>query len=190
MYRSCNDQGKIKTLIDTLDSEITDEEIKNIESNYQSEIRIGCFTDSPNNLKMWNKYSDCGKGYCIEYDTSKHDLFKLSTFRVQYSPFEYDLSLSYVSLIILESDKRGKQKSDEEMIETYHSIYEKILKMIYVPLFIKKPCWEFEHEFRMILLKHRMTRQGMIKMDDFLDKNSNVNLSNAITSIYLVLGKA
>lgn len=84
LRRFCNDQGKIKNIIDTFDSEIADEAIKKIESNYQSEIRIGCFTDSPNNLKMWDKYSDCGKGYCIEYDTSKHDLFKLSTLRVLY----------------------------------------------------------------------------------------------------------
>ena len=71
------------------------------------------------------------------------------------------------------------------MIKCYNTYYKKILKMTYVPLFIKQPKWEFEHEYRMFLLKHRNTIQGMITMDEFLDENKNINLSKSITGIYL-----
>ena len=54
-----------------------------------------------------------------------------------------------------------------------------------IPLFIKKPSWAFEREYRMFLLKHRSTREETLASQDYLDSNGNINLSDAVTAIYL-----
>ncbi len=49
----------------------------------------------------------------------------------------------------------------------------------------EKEKWDFEQEYRMFLLKNRTTTVGMLRAKDILDANSNIDLSNAITAIYL-----
>lgn len=169
-----------------LDKDITEEGIKKIELNYQSQIRIGCFTLRSDNDKMWDKYADIKKGYCIEYNTSKNKLFELSTLPVLYSNNTYNNSLIFANMLILESNRRAKQRTDKEDLEVCQSVYSKIIKTTYIPVFIKqKETWGFEEEYRLFLLKYRNTRDGMIKMEDFLDINFNINLSDAISAIYL-----
>lgn len=180
------EEGIRKSIIQQLDKEITEESINKIKSNYQNTIRVGCFTSISDNDKMWDKYADMKKGYCIEYDTSKNRLFEISTLPILYSDKPYDTSVTFANLLILECTKKGKQRTDEESIEIFNLIYARILKTSYVPVFIKqKLYWDFEKEYRLFLLKHRNTRDGMIKMEQFLDSSFNIDLSNSISAIYL-----
>lgn len=175
-----------KSILLQLDKAITEEITKQIESNYQNEIRIGCFTYRSDNDRMWDKYADMKKGYCIEYNTNKNKLFELSTLPVLYSNTPYDNSLTLANALILECNRIAKQRTDKEDLEVFKSIYSKIMKTAYIPVFIKqKAVWEFEEEYRLFLLKNRHTRDGMIRMEQFLDSNFNINLSDAISAIYL-----
>lgn len=173
-------------ILSQVNSILTDEYFADVMKKYQSCIRIGCFTDSSSNEKMWNKYACLKKGYCIEYNTEKNMLFQLSTLPVLYSNKPYNSSLTLASSLVLECNKSAKKYSEEESINIFGTIYEKILKTAYIPVFIKqKEVWEFEREYRLFLLKNRNTRDGILKMKDILDKNYNVDLSRAVNAIYL-----
>lgn len=175
-------EAMLKQLIQTL----TDSYFNSIISNYQNKIRIGCFTDSSDNEKMWKKYACDRTGYCIEYDTSKSKLFQLSTLPILYRIHSYDCSLTLANSLILESNRVGKNQTLEENLEYFKPIYEKILKTAYIPLFIKqKRYWEFEREYRMFLLPHRNTRDGILEASKYLDDNYNLDLANAVNAIYL-----
>lgn len=165
---------------------LTDAYFNSVISNYQNKIRIGCFTDSSDNEKMWEKYAYDKTGYCIEYDTSKNKLFQLSTLPILYCIHSYDCSFTLASSLILESNRVGKNQTLEDNLEFFKPIYEKILKTAYIPLFIKqKRYWEFEREYRMFLLSHRNTRDGMLEASKYLDDNYNLDLANAVNAIYL-----
>lgn len=176
----------IDGIIGQFETEFTDENINGVIRNYQNEIRIGCFTDSFQNNEMWENYADNKKGFCIEYDTRKHDLFYTSILPVFYTSEQYNLSMTYAYSIILECCRKVKQRDEKEQLSIYRGVYEKIIKTAYIPLFLKeKEKWCFEHEYRMFILKNRNTTRGMLKMDQVLDKNYNINLSDAINAIYL-----
>lgn len=153
-----------------------------VENNYQKDVQIGCFTDSADNEEMWDKYSCDKTGFCIEYATQKNRLFRLSTLPVVYETNPYDSSLTLASMIILCSRETGLS---DLMLTKYKTVYARLLKTTYIPLFIKKPSWAFEREYRMFLLKHRSTREGMLTSQDYLDSNGNIDLSDAVTTIYL-----
>lgn len=173
-------------LMETLNMEISDTYFRGVIDNYQREIRIGCFTTRKDNEKMWMKYSDLGRGYCIEYDTSKNILFQQATLPVFYDDRPYDSSITLANGIILEAVKKAKGRTDDENIEIFKSVYEKIAKTTYIPLFIKqKEKWDFEEEQRMFILKSRSTSWGKLNMQDVMDKNSNLDLSHSIKSISL-----
>lgn len=169
-----------------LDSILTQEYFESIISNYQSEIRVGCFTISSDNHDLWKKYSNGETGYCLEYQTSKSPLLMHSTLPVLYSDKPYNSSLTLANTIILEFVKQQKNRDDLEQFEIYEPIFAKIAKTAYVPLFIKEmDKWSFEEEYRLFLLKNRNTQIGLLKAEDFLDAKANINLSSAITTIYL-----
>lgn len=74
--RSSNTDSNVRAEIsEKLMQTLTDEYLNSVISNYQNKIRIGCFTDSSNNEKMWKKYAGDKTGCCIEYDTSKTNYF-------------------------------------------------------------------------------------------------------------------
>lgn len=172
-----------KHIITQLDKDFS---VKEIIDNYQKEIRIGCFTHSSDNEKMWVKYANDKKGYCIEYDTSKNRLFKLLMLPVLYSDSPYDASHVLSNWLILNSLTQAKGRSLEENFKLHKQLYERNIKMSYISLFIKnKQLWEFEQEYRMFILKHINTCQGMLKMDELLDDKFNLDLSDSITAIYL-----
>lgn len=159
---------------------------KSITENYQKMIRIGCFTNRNDYEEMWQKYGAMKKGYCIEYDTSKNKLFQLSTLPVLYQDHPYDSSLTFANSLILESNRKGKHHTIEENLEIFAPIYEKLLKTAYIPLFIKqRSLWEFEHEYRMFLLKNRNVQDGMLRSEKYLDGNNNIDLAQAINAVYL-----
>lgn len=180
------EEGQMKALLKAMDEELTEEYFDNVMSNFRKQIRIGCFTTSSENLAMWEKYSNHNTGFCLEYETEKHILFQHSTLPVLYSAKPYNSSLSLVNQMILEGTQDDKDNNLEEHIKKYKEIYAKQLKVAYIPIFIKEKIkWEFEDEYRMFLLKNRQTNVGLLKASDFLDSNYNVNLSNAISAIYL-----
>lgn len=178
------DYKRKSEILKELERNLTNDYFDTVISNYQKKIRIGCFTDSSENECMWKKYAYDKTGYCIEYDTSKHKLFQSSTFPVQYRDQPYDCSLTLADLLILWS-KNGGDQLTKENLKTFQPIYERILKMAYIPAFIKKNKWSFEHEYRMFLLKQRTSENRVIERFQYLDNNSNLDLSNAISAIYL-----
>jgi hypothetical protein len=167
--------------------DVFNEKIQNeIVNNYQKMIRIGCFTDSYQNEKMWKKYSNSNQGFCIEYNTKKESLFSHSMLPVIYTKEQYNMSYNYACSLILEFCRKGKNRSEEEQLQLYKSIYEKVIKTAYVPIFLKDDeKWSFEREYRLFFLKNRNTTNGMLRMDEVLDENYNIDLSKCITAIYL-----
>ena len=174
---------EIDEAINQFNGEFNVENIDGIADNYRNDIRIGCFTKCFNNNKMWDKYGDNSKGFCIEYDVHKNKLFTSTVLPILYTENKYDLSLTYAAQIILEV--RKQQKGTEEYLKKFGDILKKVLKTSYIPLFIKEPKWSFEEEYRMFILKHRNTPLGMLKMYKVLDENYNINLNDAIRGIYL-----
>lgn len=180
------DDKRFRGIKAEIDAILTPEYFEGVISNYRNEIRIGCFTKSADNLDMWQKYSNARTGFCIEYQTEKDELFRCSTLPVLYSDKPYNSSLSLACSIILDLYQKAKGRSLEENLKIFEPIYAKMLKIAYIPLFIKEIAhWSFEEEYRMFLLKHRNTQIEMLKSDEILDENYNINLSNAITSVYL-----
>lgn len=180
------DKRGLKRAKAEMDAILTPEYFEDVASNYRNQIRIGCFTVSAGNLDMWEKYSNARTGFCIEYQTEKNELFRYSTLPVLYSDKPYNSSLSLACSIILDLYQKAKGRSLEENSKIFEPIYAKMLKTAYIPLFIKEISrWSFEEEYRMFLLKHRNTQIGMLKSNEILDKNYNIDLSNAITAVYL-----
>lgn len=180
------DMEVLNGIREELEKVLTHEYFESIMANYRNQIRIGCFTVLSDNMKMWEKYANNKTGFCLQYSTEKSELFKYSTLPVLYSTKPYNSSLSLASQIILELRRISKGRSEEEQLKIYESIYQKSLKTGYIPLFIKEAGrWSFEQEYRMFLLKNRNTQIGMLGANEVLDGNSNINLSEAITAIYL-----
>lgn len=173
---------KRRNVLLSVERAINPDYLSRVEKNYQKDIQIGCFTDSADNEAMWDKYSCDKTGFCIEYATQKNRLLRSSTLPVVYENDPYDSSLMLASMIILCSIKAGLL---DPMLTEYETEYARLLKTTYIPLFIKKPSWAFEREYRMFLLKHRSTREGMLTNQDYLDSNGNIDLSDAVTAIYL-----
>lgn len=172
---------KIDEIISELENSMGNN-INTIKKNFQNNIRIGCFTDDFQNEEMWRKYADDFRGFCIEYDTDKEELFSNSMLPILYTQDTFDISIPYIDAILLAC---FPGKDDEDKIDKFEVYYKKILKMTYAPVFIKETKWEFEKEYRMFLLNNMNTKDGLIKMQNKLDDNYNINLSNAIKTIYL-----
>ena len=162
-----------------------DEYINSVQNNYQNNIRIGCFTTSHDNNDMWEKYGDHSKGFCIEYDTSKNYLFEYSTLPVCYSETPFDIAESILQMVQISYYAQKRHLPDNIAAFLFSNSYEKIIKQSTVPIFIKKTYWKFEDEYRMFILKHRKTDIGELEADKILDSQFNIDLSNAITGIYL-----
>lgn len=180
------EQSSVTLALKQFDEAFDDNTVMGIVQNYQNMIRIGCFTDSFQNEKMWRKYSNRGRGFCIEYDTKKSELFSLSMLPVVYTSEQYNMSMNYAKFLILECCLRGKKRSREEQLRIYGDIYEKLLKIAYIPLFLKNAeKWSFEREYRLFIIKNRNTENGMLCMENMLNDNYNIDLSRAIKAIYL-----
>lgn len=179
------DEIKINKILEIAKEELTDERLKSIQMSYQK-ILVGCLTDSPENEKMWCKYADNNKGYCIEYDVEDCSVFNSAVLPVVYVDKRYDISFSFVSTMILEATRIGKERDFERNIEIYKSVYSKSLKCTYIPVFIKlKDRWEFEKEWRVFLFTHKNIDGDVIRAKDCVDVNNNIHVGSAIKKIYL-----
>lgn len=185
-YKNINtSKNKINEIIMSIKATSQNDYIKAVESNYQKDIRIGCFTTSSNNKCMWNKYGNNSTGFCMEYKTDQNNLLKYSTLPILYTDEKYDSSITLANQLITESQRKAKGRTLSEDIVVMQEIYQQILKTAYIPIFIKKTEWSFEEEYRLFLLKHRNTQIGMIKAKDELNEHNNIDLKNAISAIYL-----
>lgn len=182
------DSECINLALNQLKNQIIDNSINNIINNYQNNIRIGCFTDAYNNNYMWEKYGGCHRGFCIEYDTNNERLFSLSMLPICYISTNYDMSNIVSKIWGMEYYRNLKNMSLSELLQSPEDEkeWEKILNTVYAPVFFKnKKRWAFEKEYRMFVVKNRKISNDILKMEDVLDKNYNVDLSRAIRAIYL-----
>ncbi|MGG3041784.1 DUF2971 domain-containing protein [Bacillus anthracis] len=66
-------------------------EIKNKVELFQQGSLVSCFSENMSSILMWSHYADNHKGFCIEYDFSKHSLTE-SLHPVIYSDKIFDIS--------------------------------------------------------------------------------------------------
>ncbi|WP_026893297.1 hypothetical protein [Lacrimispora aerotolerans] len=138
LFRIKIENNKIEDIRMQLAKNITNNSLDNIASNYLTSIKIGCFTTNADNNMMRSKYACFRKGYCIEYNTEGNILFRNSTLPLVYRNIPYDSSISFANQLILECCREGKNRTIEEQLEIYLSIYEKIMKTTYILIFLKK----------------------------------------------------
>lgn len=180
------EKAVVDIAMDSFKEEFNKNDIEKIVENYRSQVRIGCFTDSYKNEKMWNKYGDMGRGFCIEYDTKKSDLFTSLTFPVLYIGENYNMSQAYAYSLLLNWIGQAKGISAEKQLERHGKIWGQLIKKAYIPIFLKNSeTWSFEKEYRMFIRKHQTTFKGSLKMEDVVDDNGNINLRKSVKSIYL-----
>lgn len=185
-FKKMNTEDELLNQIEKgLEESINDTTLAQITDKYQGTISIGCFTQKKTNEDMWNDYADSSKGFCIEYDTSKNELFRNSMIPIYYSDIPYDSSWTMIAGLILTSTQKGKARTLEDNIKIYGQTYERILKTTYIPLFYKNTRFSYEEEWRMFLLEHRTHNGRAINRENFIESNNNINLSEAISAIYL-----
>lgn len=109
---------------------------------------LTCFSENVNSILMWSHYSECHRGFCIEYDTKKIDMeYKRFLFPVTYERevFDYtDIAImnELLNLLFLNVIKEKK------------TIIEYNLKYIdntMIPMLIKSKEWNYEKEWRIIV---------------------------------------
>lgn len=93
----------------------------------REDFRATCFSEVHDSLLMWGHYADCHKGFCIEYDTSALSKLKKSKFYpVLYHKERFDITTGLIN----NSPNVGL-----------------------IALVGKAKEWEYEKEWRMIMLK-------------------------------------
>lgn len=65
----------------------------------QEDVRTTCFSEVWDSILMWSHYSDCHKGFCIEYDTGRlNDLKKGKLFAALYQKNQIDITKDILNL--------------------------------------------------------------------------------------------
>ena len=65
----------------------------------QDKMKVGCFCESPNNIKVWEEHANSHTGFCIEYDISrwrKDDIRRKLLHPVVYTDDLYDSTDHYI----------------------------------------------------------------------------------------------
>ena len=158
----------------------------NVKNNFQTKIRIGCFTNSNSNESMWQKYADDSRGFCIEYRPyNNNKLMQKLIHQVVYQNDKYDISKAFVLGLFLEAQNQITQNSFENHIKIYNDHYKLQRDITYKCLYIKQLKWSFENEYRLILPDHIATREGEIKSEEVVYGKDNICLLDAVKAIYL-----
>lgn len=67
--------------------------------SFQEDIRAACFSEEWNSVLMWSHYSECHKGFCIEYDTENMSRFKrYMFFAVLYQENQIDVTNDLINI--------------------------------------------------------------------------------------------
>ena len=151
--------------------------ISELKEKFQSVPRIGCLTDTYLNNEMWECYSANHTGFCIEYITGSNMLLRNLTNKVVYTNERHDVSLSVALNMIL---------SSVDYDEKFNIYYLMLQKNTYTCLYIKKPKWSFENEFRVIMPDHISSKEGELSAKEYIvSEPDNIDLSKAISAIYI-----
>ena len=95
---------------------------KKIFEEFQKYIKIACFSEYKDSMLMWSHYANYHKGFCIEYDTSKSELFEKYMLPIIYKKDRYDATKCFLT----------KNKN-----------------IGVNPVLYKSNVWEYEKEWRM-----------------------------------------
>lgn len=99
--------------------------------NMKSQFRIACFTENNDSPLMWAHYADNHRGFCMEYDLTKlPEGYRCSILPVIYSNSRYDATRLVVA----------KNKN-----------------LVTNPFYFKSSHWEYEKEWRMMILESIVT---------------------------------
>ncbi|WP_394871471.1 DUF2971 domain-containing protein [Clostridium butyricum] len=185
-FKNCeSDINKLTEIAKELDAIIPEDYVETVVDRYQRDILIGCFTQKPNNEYMWKEYADASRGFCIEYDTLKENLFKDSMLPIEYGNKQDNSSLTMYLNFILEKTREAKRRTMQENISIFPEEYARLMKLTYIPIFLKGERFRREEEWRMFVLNNRTYETRTINKADIVDSNNNINLKKAITAIYL-----
>lgn len=102
------------------------EQLRNSLRTTMQKIGVLCLSATPHEILMWSHYTDCHKGFCVEYDFSEGTQLRQLAQPVRYSETIPDLSLANLP-------------GDAEV------------NFIDVCIFTKAKQWEYEQEWRVIM---------------------------------------
>ncbi|MGG3926878.1 DUF2971 domain-containing protein [Metabacillus fastidiosus] len=96
-------------------------------------VKVVCFTESPDNMPMWGNYADNHRGICVEYEFNKlepNNKFTKMLHPVGYDKYRYDITNILKKMIMENYD---------------HTIY-----LIFFLMMMKHDSWEYEQEWRVL----------------------------------------
>lgn len=134
--------------------------ISKMKSNTDQMLFGVCFSEDGDLLGQWREYADKGSGIAIGFDTEwferlcENDMFKFSKVTYGYKKENEDIVKKYATSIYNEMLTAMVEGKSKDIIEGYSATYmmDLELKCIYQDsLFIKKPEYENEREWRLIL---------------------------------------
>lgn len=126
----------------------SEKEIEQINRIYTDEFLLGCFT-TENNLNiclpMWAHYADNHKGFCIEYEVLRTDMY----YPVSYEPNRFPMTTIFMDLLTLMNiDTCGKiTDAEKEKLQCYH-------ELAYYSNMVKHESWSYENEWRILYPKN------------------------------------
>jgi len=123
-------------------------------------FRIGCLATDFKNRLMWSHYANSHKGFCIEYDFSGTDSFTMEHLPM---PIFYSTERPLIPW------KAAIENTPENVAETS--------KQIMVGLLTKDKAWEYENEWRILILG---TSEPLIQMPPIscIYLGANINIQN------------
>jgi hypothetical protein len=139
--------------------------------------KIFCLSAINNNLLMWSHYSDCHKGFCIEYsEYSDEELKKKKSKGIYPSDASIDrfATIRNAKKVVYKNSNEIEEYISEiphdknEFLSYYHSLkteveQKKIVDKIQSTTFIKHEDWSYEEEWRIInTQQHMMHPPGKI----------------------------
>lgn len=132
------------------------EQDKAISPYFQNFLRISCFSEANDDIRMWGLYSDRNKGVCVEYNfyNSKNDIYEY-IFPVAYKDNPFDATC-------------------------LSDIEEKVLLALVASVLTKSNVWSYEREWRLIFVLNNKRIEKRVPLDNipmpiriYIGKNIN-----------------
>ena len=100
-----------------------DKVVRELLGKNQRDTLVSCFTEKKDSILMWSYYTENHKGFCIEYDTAKAEIFHQQVLPVIYDDNRYN------AIRLLETQNNN---------------------IILNPYVYKAKCWKHEKEWRIL----------------------------------------
>lgn len=100
-----------------------DKVVRELLGKNQRDTLVSCFTEKKDSILMWSYYTENHKGFCIEYDTAKAEIFHQQVLPVIYDDNRYN------AIRLLETKNNN---------------------IILNPYVYKAKCWKHEKEWRIL----------------------------------------